>query len=384
MSTISRRDLLLSVPALALAPRLLGQAAKPAIAVKGLNYFVLSVSDMKRSIDFYQGLFGMPIQARQGDNVLLRIGKGPQFLMLTPAGSNPPSIVPRLGLKVDNFNAERIVGMLEQHGVTRAAAGDPGLTGGAMKVRVSRRGPDKGGAADGTPEFFLGDPDDFVLQIQDVSYAGGAGALGNVPKVEESPKKGLIALSDMSHFTIGASDANRTQTFYQEVFGAPVRSRQASHAGDGHRPRRHVPDVHRRRWRTRWTRARCRARGGRCRSPCAAAGSSRERESREREHGELQARRSDEDARVVRHQRGRQQCRSAQFLHHASHAGSWRCRRRHARTVLQRSRWIAAPAAGRQVLWRRRISWVTYVWGERQRIREFRATEFWLTDRSSN
>ena len=220
MSTISRRDLLLSIPALALAPRLLGQA-KPAIVVKGLNSFVLSVSDMKRSIDFYQGLFGMPIQARQGDNVLLRIGKGPQFLMLTPAGSSPASIVPRLGLKVDNFNADRIVSMLEAHGVTRAAAGDPGLTGGAMKVRVSRRG------ADGPPELFLGDPDDFVLQIQDVSYAGGTGALGNVVKVEESPKKGVLALSDMSHFTIGASDANRTQTFYQEVFGTPVRSRQA-------------------------------------------------------------------------------------------------------------------------------------------------------------
>lgn len=225
---ISRRDLLRSIPAFALAPRLLAQTAKPTITLKGLNYFVLSVSDMKRSIDFYQGLFGMPIQARQGDNVLLRIGKGPQFMMLTPAGTNPASIVPRLGLKVENFNAERIVGMLEQHGVTRAAAGDPGLTGGAMKARVSRRGPDKGGAADGTPELFLGDPDDFVLQIQDVSYAGGAGALGNVVKVEESPKKGLLALSDMSHFTIGASDATRTQTFYQEVFGTPVRSRQAA------------------------------------------------------------------------------------------------------------------------------------------------------------
>jgi catechol 2,3-dioxygenase-like lactoylglutathione lyase family enzyme len=241
MSTIRRRDFLFSVPALALAPRFLGQAAKPAIQVKGLSSFVLSVSDMKRSIDFYQGLFGMPIQARQGDNVLLRIGKGPQYMMLVPAGTNPPSIVPRLGLKVENFNADRIVGMLEQHGVTRAAAGDPGLTGGAMKVRVSRRGPDKGGAADGTPELFLGDPDDFVLQIQDVSYAGGAGALGNVPKVEESPKKGLIALSDMSHFTIGASDAARTQTFYQEVFGAPVRSRQAATPAMGIGP---APSVH--------------------------------------------------------------------------------------------------------------------------------------------
>ena len=233
MSTINRRELLLSIPAVALAPRLFGQAAKTPIPLKGLNYFVLSVSDMKRSIDFYQGLFGMPIQARQGDNVLLRIGKGPQFMMLQPAGANAPSIVSRLGLKVDNFNADRIVSALEAHSVTRAAAGDPGLTGGAMKVRVSRRGPQVGGAADGTPELFLGDPDDFVLQIQDVSYAGGAGPLGNVVKVEDSPKKGLLALSDMSHFTIGASDANRTQNFYQEVFGTPVRSRQATTPGLG-------------------------------------------------------------------------------------------------------------------------------------------------------
>jgi catechol 2,3-dioxygenase-like lactoylglutathione lyase family enzyme len=228
MNTIRRRELLLSIPGLALVPHLLGQAAKPTITLKGINYFVLSVSDMKRSIDFYQGLFGMPIQARQGSDVLLRIGKGPQFLMLTPAGANPPRIIPRLGLTVDNFNADRIVGLLEQHGVTRAAAGDPGLTGGAMKVRVSRRGPENGGAAEGTPELFLGDPDDFVLQVQDTSYAGGAGALGNVVKVEQSPKKGLIALADMSHFTINASDATRTQTFYQEVFGTPVRSRQAT------------------------------------------------------------------------------------------------------------------------------------------------------------
>lgn len=232
MRVINRRELLLSVPTLAVASRVFGQA-KPAIPVKGLNYFALSVSDMKRSIDFYQGLFGMPIQARQGDTVLLRIGKGPQFLSLSPAGSNAPSIIPRLGLAVENFNVDRVVSMLEQHRIMRAAAGDPGLTGGALKVRVARRGPNQGGAADGTPEVFLGDPDDFVLQLQDTSYAGGAGPLGNVVKVEESPKKGLIALSDMSHFTIAASDANRTNKFYEEVFGAPVRSRQATTPGMG-------------------------------------------------------------------------------------------------------------------------------------------------------
>ena len=61
--------------------------------MKALNHFTLAVSDVKRSLDFYQGLFGMPIQARQGSTVLLRMGNGPQFLALTAAGANPPSIV---------------------------------------------------------------------------------------------------------------------------------------------------------------------------------------------------------------------------------------------------------------------------------------------------
>jgi len=233
MKHIDRREFLFSSSALALAPRLFGQASSAAIPVKGLSYFVLSVSDMRRSIDFYQGLFGMPIQARQGSTVLLRIGNGPQFLALTPAGANPPSIVTRLGMKVDNFNADRIVAMLEQHGVMKAFASDPGLTGGPMKVRVSRRGPENGGAREGTPELFLGDPDDLVIQIHDTTYAGGAGSQGAAVTVEPSPKKGLLALSNMSHFTINASDANRTNAFYQSVFGMPVRSRQATTPGLG-------------------------------------------------------------------------------------------------------------------------------------------------------
>src|SRR5678809_790603 len=116
MNTISRRELLLSIPALAVAPRIFGQDAPPPIPIKAINYFTLNVSDMKRSIDFYQGLFGMPIQARWGESVLMRIGNGPQFMLLNPAGSNPPSMVPRLGLTVENFNADRIVAMLEKHG----------------------------------------------------------------------------------------------------------------------------------------------------------------------------------------------------------------------------------------------------------------------------
>jgi catechol 2,3-dioxygenase-like lactoylglutathione lyase family enzyme len=202
-----------------MAPRSFAQGAKPTIPVKALNQFTLLVSDMKRSIDFYQGLFGMPIQARQGSTALLRIGNGPQFLAIGPAGSNPPSIAPIVGLTVENFNADRLSGILAQHSIT---------------PRITRRGPEKGGGKEGTSELFFNDPDGLVLQLSDTKYCGGAGVLGEVcPKPEPSPKKGLIALKDLNHFTINTSDGNRSNAFYQGLFGLPIRSRQGAALGLG-------------------------------------------------------------------------------------------------------------------------------------------------------
>jgi catechol-2,3-dioxygenase len=63
---ISRRRLLLSLPALMMAPRAFVQTANPPIRARGINHVTLDVSDVKRSVDFYQGLFGMPVINRQG------------------------------------------------------------------------------------------------------------------------------------------------------------------------------------------------------------------------------------------------------------------------------------------------------------------------------
>src|SRR5262249_60821058 len=141
------------LPALVMAPRFFAQAAKPTMAVRPLNQFTLLVSDVKRSVDFSQGLFGMPIQARQSSTVLLRIGSGPQFVAIGPAGPNPPSIAPVIGVSVENFNADRLSGMLAQHGIAKAGPGDPGLSGGPLKMRTRLRGPDNGGAEGGRPEL---------------------------------------------------------------------------------------------------------------------------------------------------------------------------------------------------------------------------------------
>jgi catechol 2,3-dioxygenase-like lactoylglutathione lyase family enzyme len=220
MNGISRRDLLLSIPALAFVPRMFAQAGKPSVQVKAINHFALSVSDVKKSVDFYQGLFGMPLQQRQGSTVILRIGSGPQFMALSPAGSNMPSIVSNVGMGIDNFNADQIISILGQHGVTKADPADPGLSGGPMRVRVSKRGD--------TNELFLGDPDGMIVQLQDTKFCGGTGPLGAACMAPEaSPQKGLLALKELSHFTVfGVANADRTQTFYQEAFGMPIRARQ--------------------------------------------------------------------------------------------------------------------------------------------------------------
>ncbi len=231
---ISRRHLLLSLPALAMAPRTMAQAGKTSLHVRALNHMTLTVSDVKRSVQFYQGLFGMPIQARQGQTVLLRIGSGPQFVALSGAGPNANPHINHFCFTVDNFDVDRIVKLLAEHGVTRSepAAGGTGfgLSGGPMKLRVRMRGPEAGGAKEGTPELYLGDPDGIVVQLQDVRYCGGAGALGEVCSAmpEASPQKGWLTVRDLSHFTMRVSDPRRSNRFYQDLFGLPIQAHQGA------------------------------------------------------------------------------------------------------------------------------------------------------------
>ena len=61
MRTLSRRELLLAFPGLGIANRLFAQSVPP-VRVEGLHSVTLAVSDIGRSLEFYQGLFGMPIQ----------------------------------------------------------------------------------------------------------------------------------------------------------------------------------------------------------------------------------------------------------------------------------------------------------------------------------
>lgn len=188
----------------------------------------LTVTDPKRSIDFYQGLFGLPVQARQGPTTLLRIGDGPQFLALGGGANATPSIN-HFCMTTDNFSVDRMLKILSGHGIEKAdpAGRSGGMSGGPMKARIRMRGENLGGAKDGTAELYIGDPDGLVVQIQDTKYCGGGGVLGEIcPAPEPSPKKGVLAVRDLSHFTLFVSDGEKSIRFYQDLFEMPVQAHQ--------------------------------------------------------------------------------------------------------------------------------------------------------------
>ena len=224
---MTRRDLLLGFSALGALPRLRAQTGPP-IPIRALSHMTLTVTDPARSIEFYQALFGMPVQARQGPTTLLRIGAGPQFLALN-GGPNAKPGINHFCLTTDNFSVDRMMKTLGEHGVSPAEAGGRGgtLSGGALKARVRIRGENLGGAKEGTAELYVGDPDGLVVQLQDTTYCGGGGKLGEICAAPEpSPHKGLIAVRDLSHFTLFVSDAERSRAFYQGLFGMPIQVHQ--------------------------------------------------------------------------------------------------------------------------------------------------------------
>lgn len=203
MTAIDRRCFLASLPPLVMAPRLIAQPGAPLFKTRGLSQLTLTVADVGKSLAFYQGLFGMPIQARRGSTLFLRIGDGPRFLALKPAGPGERPSISALGVAVEDFSVERAVTALAARGLTRLPS-DP-------------------------RDVFVADPGGIAVQVHDVTYCGGSGPNGaDCRALEPSPSKGLLAVRDMSHFTIFGSDPKAMVAFYQDLFGAPIQAYQGA------------------------------------------------------------------------------------------------------------------------------------------------------------
>ena len=193
------------------------------IPVAAFNHMTMSVSDPAASLEWYQGLFGLPIAARQANTIVLQLGDGPQFIAIGGGASDNPRIT-HYCFSVDDFDDAEAIRILEEHGVANSGGA------GAMESRIRMRGADFGGHADGTPELYFGDPDGIMVQLQDSTYCGGEGLIGEIclSEPEPAPVEGLLSIREFNHFTLFVEDQQRAVAFYQGLFGLPIDTYQGA------------------------------------------------------------------------------------------------------------------------------------------------------------
>src|SRR5215475_7062141 len=107
---ISRRRLVQGLALLAA-----GSSAAEAAGFQGssVNHISLQVSNLQRSTDFYQRVFGCTVNKRDGNNQLMF---GKDFLVLREG--KPAAKVDHFAIGVDNFKKESVTADLKTRGVT--------------------------------------------------------------------------------------------------------------------------------------------------------------------------------------------------------------------------------------------------------------------------
>ena len=218
---LSRRTLLKAMPALSLSPALFAQLGS-AIAVRKLHSYGMRVSNVERSMRFYQDLFGASIQSRQGASVCLRIGEGPRFFSLSPLLPGQTPGFSHIGLSVENFHLESVRDQLDALGVSRRAEPGPNQAslGIAMQSWTRTRVQSEGGSVSETKELFFADIEGLIYQLNAADHCGGAGEFGGVcERVEEASAEGMFRSLDLSHFTNFLANKDRANEFYTRAFG---------------------------------------------------------------------------------------------------------------------------------------------------------------------
>jgi catechol 2,3-dioxygenase-like lactoylglutathione lyase family enzyme len=153
---LSRRELVAVLAALAAAPSAVrAQTAAPVLKAAALNHASLIVSDLDRSVAFYQRTFGLAVKSTQQGGVNLALGDA--FLGIYQGGANAMPHINHFCFGIRDFDAALAVAALEAQG-----------------LRAESR------ERDGVTQVYTADPDGLRIQLQDVSFCGGTGALGNV------------------------------------------------------------------------------------------------------------------------------------------------------------------------------------------------------------
>jgi hypothetical protein len=113
--SITRREFVAAISVLAGAGRAAAQAPKPRVSVRTLNYVTLFVSNVERSVTFYQDLLGLPVMSRQENGINLVAGDS--FVGIYAAADATKPHINHFCLGVERFDADETMALCAAHGV---------------------------------------------------------------------------------------------------------------------------------------------------------------------------------------------------------------------------------------------------------------------------
>jgi catechol 2,3-dioxygenase-like lactoylglutathione lyase family enzyme len=114
---LSRRELIQAITAVAAATAGATTASAAALKAGSINHTSVLVTDMARSIDFYDRVFGLSVLNEDKPNKISRLGIGAKVLVSLRV-EPPPGLIDHFAIGVENFNREAVTASLKELGLT--------------------------------------------------------------------------------------------------------------------------------------------------------------------------------------------------------------------------------------------------------------------------
>ncbi len=115
--TLSRRELIKGLTLLAAAGGTTrAQAQETPFVSNGIDHISIQVTDLARSIEFYQSIFGLSILNQDEENEIVRMGVDRVIVSLHHKA--PTGIVDHYAIAIENFDREAVTRVLTEQGLT--------------------------------------------------------------------------------------------------------------------------------------------------------------------------------------------------------------------------------------------------------------------------
>jgi catechol 2,3-dioxygenase-like lactoylglutathione lyase family enzyme len=113
---LSRRELVQGIMAIAAAGGAFAQGQEAALKGMKIDHISIQVSDLPKSVEFYQKIFGLTILGEDKPNEIVRMGIGRVSVSLHH--KSPTGIVDHFAIGVEGFKRETVTQVLKEHGIT--------------------------------------------------------------------------------------------------------------------------------------------------------------------------------------------------------------------------------------------------------------------------